>query len=135
VLSVSIVSGRCDLMAEVLVDSNKGLVKFLTEQLSPVKGITHSESFLMLKHYRKFLPKARRIAACCTCRFLCLSSVKKAQNHGLWAAQTFGSMAVCKVKNRLIGDFEGFMREAQQTDRLDSSSPCSQSPEYAKVFP
>jgi Lrp/AsnC family transcriptional regulator for asnA, asnC and gidA len=55
VLSVSIVSGRYDLMAEVLVDSNRGLVKFLTEQLSSVKGITHSESFLMLKNYRKFL--------------------------------------------------------------------------------
>jgi Lrp/AsnC family transcriptional regulator for asnA, asnC and gidA len=55
VLSVSIVSGRYDLMAEVLVDSNMGLVQFLTEQLSSVKGITHTESFLMLKNYRKFL--------------------------------------------------------------------------------
>jgi Lrp/AsnC family transcriptional regulator for asnA, asnC and gidA len=55
VLSVSIVSGRYDLIAEVLVDSNKGLVKFLTEQLSTVKGITHSESFLMLKSYGKFV--------------------------------------------------------------------------------
>jgi Lrp/AsnC family transcriptional regulator for asnA, asnC and gidA len=55
VLSVSIVSGRYDLIAEVLVDSNKGLVKFLTEQLSTVKGITHSESFIILKSYRKFV--------------------------------------------------------------------------------
>jgi Lrp/AsnC family transcriptional regulator for asnA, asnC and gidA len=55
VLSVSIVSGRYDLIAEVLVDSNKGLVRFLTEQLSTVKGITHSESFITLKSYRKFV--------------------------------------------------------------------------------
>jgi Lrp/AsnC family transcriptional regulator for asnA, asnC and gidA len=55
VLSVSIVSGRYDLIAEVLVDSNRGLVKFLTGQLSKVKGIVHSESFLMLRNYRKFV--------------------------------------------------------------------------------
>jgi Lrp/AsnC family transcriptional regulator for asnA, asnC and gidA len=55
VLSVSIVSGRYDLMAEVLVDSNRGLVQFLTGQLSKVKGIVHSESFLMLRNYRKFV--------------------------------------------------------------------------------
>jgi hypothetical protein len=29
--------------------------------------------------------------------------------------RTFGSRAVCRVKNRLAGDFLGFMREAQQT--------------------
>jgi Lrp/AsnC family transcriptional regulator for asnA, asnC and gidA len=55
VLSVSIVSGRYDLIAEVLVDSNRGLVQFLTGQLSKVKGIIHSESFLMLRNYRKFV--------------------------------------------------------------------------------
>jgi Lrp/AsnC family transcriptional regulator for asnA, asnC and gidA len=55
VLSVFIVSGRYDLIAEVLVDSNRGLVQFLTGQLSKVKGIVHSESFLMLRNYRKFV--------------------------------------------------------------------------------
>jgi Lrp/AsnC family transcriptional regulator for asnA, asnC and gidA len=55
VLSVSIASGRYDLIAEVLVDSNKGLVKFLTEELSRVEGITRSESFIMLKNYNKFV--------------------------------------------------------------------------------
>jgi Lrp/AsnC family transcriptional regulator for asnA, asnC and gidA len=55
VLSVSIISGRYDLIAEVLVDSNRGLVKFLTEELSTIKGISHSESFLMLKSYRKLV--------------------------------------------------------------------------------
>ena len=55
VLSVSITSGRYDLIAEVLVDSNRGLVRFLTEQLPTVAGVLSSESFLMLKSYRKFV--------------------------------------------------------------------------------
>jgi Lrp/AsnC family transcriptional regulator, regulator for asnA, asnC and gidA len=55
VLSVSIASGRYDLIAEVLVDSNRGLVRFLTEELSTVEGVVSSESFLMLKSWRKFV--------------------------------------------------------------------------------
>ncbi|AEJ20019.1 Lrp/AsnC family transcriptional regulator [Gracilinema caldarium] len=55
VLSVSIASGRYDLIAEVLVDSNRGLVRFLTEELSGVEGVISSESFLMLKSYNKFV--------------------------------------------------------------------------------
>lgn len=55
VLSVSILSGRYDLIAEVLVDSNRGLVQFLTEELPDVEGVLSSESFLMLKNYGKFV--------------------------------------------------------------------------------
>ncbi|HUI70014.1 MAG TPA: Lrp/AsnC family transcriptional regulator [Spirochaetia bacterium] len=55
VLSVSIASGRYDLIAEVLVDSNRGLVQFLTEELSTIDGILASESFIMLKSYNKFV--------------------------------------------------------------------------------
>ena len=55
VLSVSIVAGHYDLIAEVLVDSNHGLVQFLTEQLPAVEGINYSESFLTLKNYHKFV--------------------------------------------------------------------------------
>ncbi len=55
VLSVSIASGRYDLIAEVLLDSNRGLVKFLTEALSQVKGIAKTESFLLLKSYEKYV--------------------------------------------------------------------------------
>jgi Lrp/AsnC family transcriptional regulator, regulator for asnA, asnC and gidA len=55
VLSVSIASGRYDLIAEVLLDSNRGLVKFLTEELSSVEGILASESFIMLKNYGKYV--------------------------------------------------------------------------------
>ncbi len=55
VLSVSIASGRYDLIAEVLLDSNRGLVRFLTEELSTIEGILASESFIMLKSYNKFV--------------------------------------------------------------------------------
>ena len=55
VLSVSITSGHYDLMAEVLVDSNHGLVEFLTVSLAGVSGIAKTESFLMLKNYNKYV--------------------------------------------------------------------------------
>ncbi len=55
VLSVSIVSGRYDLLVELLIDSNRGLVTFLTETLSRIKGISKTESFLLLKSYRKLV--------------------------------------------------------------------------------
>ena len=55
VLSVSIVSGRYDLMAEVLVDSNRGLVEFLTEELAVVDDVSATESFLLLKSYGKYV--------------------------------------------------------------------------------
>lgn len=55
VLSTSIVSGRYDVMAEVLVASNRGLVDFLTEHLSTVEGLQSSETFLLLKSYGKFV--------------------------------------------------------------------------------
>ena len=55
VLSVSIVSGRYDLIAEVLVDSNHGLVYFLTGELAGVEGVTATESFLLLKSYNKYV--------------------------------------------------------------------------------
>jgi Lrp/AsnC family transcriptional regulator for asnA, asnC and gidA len=55
VLSVSIVSGRYDLLIEVLVDSNKGLVVFLTESLSGIKGISTTETFLTLKSYDRWI--------------------------------------------------------------------------------
>lgn len=55
VQSVAIVSGRYDLIAEVLTDSNRGLVRFLTEDLSKISGIQSSESFIMLRSYNKFV--------------------------------------------------------------------------------
>ncbi|OPZ97178.1 MAG: Leucine-responsive regulatory protein [Planctomycetes bacterium ADurb.Bin412] len=55
VLSVSIVSGRYDFLIEVLVESNKGLVNFLTEQLSLVEGISKTETFVVLKSLQKWI--------------------------------------------------------------------------------
>ena len=55
VLDVSITSGRYDLFVQVMIDSNHGLVRFLTEELSAVKNVSSTESFLMLKSYNKFV--------------------------------------------------------------------------------
>ncbi len=55
VLSASIVSGRYDILIEVLVESNSGLVRFLTEELAKVQGLTTSESFVFLRSYKKFV--------------------------------------------------------------------------------
>jgi len=55
VLSVSIVSGRYDLMVEVLVESNHGLVDFLTTELAGVEDVATTESFLLLRSYGKFV--------------------------------------------------------------------------------
>ena len=55
VLSVSVSTGRYDFMIEILVESNNGLVTFLTEILSSVKGISDTETFVMLKTYGKYV--------------------------------------------------------------------------------
>lgn len=55
VLSVSIVSGRYDLIIEVLLDSNSSLIDFLSKDLSRVPGIKNTESFVALKNYSKFV--------------------------------------------------------------------------------
>lgn len=55
VLSASIVSGHYDIMAEIMVDSNQGLVKFITTTLSQVEGISATESFVFLKSYKKYV--------------------------------------------------------------------------------
>jgi len=55
VMSVSILSGQYDLIMEVLVDSNKGLIKFLTEELSKVEGLSKTETFLLLRSYNKWV--------------------------------------------------------------------------------
>ncbi len=55
VLNVMVVSGQFDLIARVLVDSNKGLVKFLVEKLSTIEGINTTQSFIVLKSYNLFV--------------------------------------------------------------------------------
>ena len=55
VLDVSLTTGRYDLFVQVLVDSNHGLVRFLTEELPAVSGVSSTESFLMLKSVNKYV--------------------------------------------------------------------------------
>ena len=55
VRSVSIVTGRYDLLVEITVDSNQGLIRFLSESLAEVPGITSSETFLLLKTFGKWV--------------------------------------------------------------------------------
>jgi Lrp/AsnC family transcriptional regulator for asnA, asnC and gidA len=55
VLSVSILSGQYDLIIEVLVDSNQGLIRFLTEELAAVQGLRKTETFLLLRSYNKWI--------------------------------------------------------------------------------
>ena len=47
--------GVVDLLVEVLVSSNQGLIHFLSESLAQVPGITSSETFLLLKTYDKWI--------------------------------------------------------------------------------
>ena len=55
VQSVSLLAGQYDLMIEVLVDSNKGLMTFITEELSKIDGLAKTETYLTLKSYNKFV--------------------------------------------------------------------------------
>ncbi|MDP6490214.1 MAG: Lrp/AsnC family transcriptional regulator [Kiritimatiellia bacterium] len=55
VLSASVISGQYDIMIEVLVDSNRGLISFLTEELSQIEGLTRTETFLILHSYNKWV--------------------------------------------------------------------------------
>ncbi len=45
----AITSGRYDIIAQVLVDSNKGLINFLTKSLAKIQEISSTETFVMLK--------------------------------------------------------------------------------------
>ena len=55
VRSVAIVTGRYDLLVEVVVPSNSGLVGFLTGPLAQVSGIRSTETFLLLKSLGKWI--------------------------------------------------------------------------------
>ena len=55
VSAVSIISGQYDLLIEVLVSSNKGMVSFITETLSTVKGLSKTETYMILKSFGKFV--------------------------------------------------------------------------------
>jgi Lrp/AsnC family transcriptional regulator for asnA, asnC and gidA len=49
VIYIVIVSGRYDILAEVVCRDHAELLKFLTEKLAKVKGVRETESFMHLK--------------------------------------------------------------------------------------
>ena len=53
--SAYIVTGRYDLMIETWLDTKYGLIKFLSESLASIDGITSTESFLVMKNYKKWV--------------------------------------------------------------------------------
>jgi len=55
VTSVSILAGQFDLLIEILVDSNHGLMRFLIDELSTVQGLSKTETFVILKSYGKYI--------------------------------------------------------------------------------
>ena len=58
VQSAYITAGRYDIMAEVWIDAKGGLIKFLSQTLSTVSGITSTESFLIMKSFNKWIPQS-----------------------------------------------------------------------------
>ena len=55
VVSVTNVTGRFDLVIEVFMESRKLLKEFLMEELSNVKGIKSTETFLYLESINKWI--------------------------------------------------------------------------------
>jgi Lrp/AsnC family transcriptional regulator, regulator for asnA, asnC and gidA len=56
VVSVSVVTGRFDLILVVLLKSGFGLLEFYTEEVSKLKGVQSVETFVVYKSYNLRLP-------------------------------------------------------------------------------
>jgi len=56
VISVRVVTGRFDLILEVMVKRDEGLLEFFTEQLDGVKGVMSAETFVVYKGYNVRMP-------------------------------------------------------------------------------
>jgi Lrp/AsnC family transcriptional regulator for asnA, asnC and gidA len=56
--SAYITAGRYDIMVEVWIDAKGGLIEFLSKTLAKVEGIASTESFLVMKSFNKWLPRA-----------------------------------------------------------------------------
>jgi Lrp/AsnC family transcriptional regulator for asnA, asnC and gidA len=56
--SAYITAGRYDIMVEVWIDAKGGLIEFLSQTLAKVEGIASTESFLVMKSFNKWLPRA-----------------------------------------------------------------------------
>ncbi|OQY01094.1 MAG: transcriptional regulator [Desulfobacteraceae bacterium 4572_130] len=55
-VSVSVVTGRYDLIAIVIFKSGFGLLEFYTDEISKVKGIQSVETFVVYKSYNMMVP-------------------------------------------------------------------------------
>jgi Lrp/AsnC family transcriptional regulator for asnA, asnC and gidA len=55
VKSVSITTGRYDIIIEAWLEVKTGLIKFLSESLASIDGILSTESFLIMKSYDKWI--------------------------------------------------------------------------------
>jgi len=51
VISVGIVTGRYDLVCQVLFDKPDGLIKFFTEEVSKIKDVKFTETFIIYKAF------------------------------------------------------------------------------------
>lgn len=58
VQSAYITAGRYDIMVEVWLDTKGGLIRFLSKTLAAVKGISSTESFLIMKSFNKWIAQA-----------------------------------------------------------------------------
>lgn len=56
VISVSVVTGRFDLIVIVLFKKGFGLLEFYTEEISQVKGVQSVETFVVYKSYNLKVP-------------------------------------------------------------------------------
>ena len=56
VISVSVVTGRYDLMVLVLFKKHFGLLEFYTKEISKIKGISSVETFVVYKSYNLKVP-------------------------------------------------------------------------------
>jgi Lrp/AsnC family transcriptional regulator for asnA, asnC and gidA len=56
VVSVSVVTGRFDLILIVLLKSGFGLLEFYTEEVSRIKGVQSVETFVVYKSYNLNIP-------------------------------------------------------------------------------
>ena len=56
VVSVSVVTGRFDLILQVLLKEGFGLLEFYTEQVARIKGVQSVETFVVYKSYHLKVP-------------------------------------------------------------------------------
>lgn len=56
VVSVSVVTGRYDLMLTVLLNENFGLLEFYTQEVSAIKDVQSVETFVVYKSYNLKVP-------------------------------------------------------------------------------